>query len=63
MKRPTAKNQVEISEYCGRVEDIIEPVGGAKDSTKKHTKSTNLGPLVTEPLTKMYRDGCGALSI
>ena len=41
----------------GRVEDMIEGAGGDRDSTRRPTESTNLGPwrfTETEPPTKEY---------
>ena len=38
-------HQVVLSESCGRVEDRIEQTRRVKDTTRRPTKSTNLGPL------------------
>lgn len=55
MQRRIAKHQAELVESCRRVGDRIEQAGEVKDTTRKHTVSTNLDPwqlTETEPLTK-----------
>ena len=50
MHIPTGKHQEELRESCGRMGARIELPGGVKDTTRRHTESTNLGPLrLTEP--------------
>jgi hypothetical protein len=50
MQRTTAKHQAEPGESYGRVEDRNEQVGGVKNTIRRSTESTNLGPWgFTEP--------------
>jgi hypothetical protein len=44
MQRPTAKHTVELMDSCGRRGEKIERVREVKDTTRKPTKSANLGP-------------------
>jgi hypothetical protein len=45
MQRPTAKHQAEVKKPCERVWDRIEQARRVKDTTRRPTESTNLGPL------------------
>ena len=44
MRRPTAKHEPELRESCGRLGDTSEQVRGVKDTKRRPTDSTNLGP-------------------
>jgi hypothetical protein len=55
MQRPTAKHQVELGESCVRVGKRTEQAEGVKNTARRHTDSTNLGPRglpEAEPPTK-----------
>jgi hypothetical protein len=57
MQRPTANHQADFVETCGRVRGRIEGTGVVKDTTKRLTEPTNLGPwglMETEPSTKKH---------
>lgn len=54
MQRPKVTHQVGLWESCGRAEDRNEGARSVKDTKRRTTKSTNLGPwelTETEPLT------------
>jgi hypothetical protein len=55
MQRPTAQHHTKLRESCGSEEAWIDWAGGVKDTTRRPTESTNLGPwwlTEMEPSTK-----------
>jgi hypothetical protein len=44
MQRPISKHQVEPEESCERVGDSSKQIKDIKDTIKRPSKSTNLGP-------------------
>ena len=41
---PTAEHQAHLGESCGRVRDRTEQARGVKDTMRRPTESTTLGP-------------------
>jgi hypothetical protein len=53
MQRPTAKHQEELGEPCGTVGNGTDRAKGVKNTTRRPTESTNLGPWGSERLNQL----------
>jgi hypothetical protein len=60
MQRPTAKNQVDLRESCGRVGDGSEQARGIKNTTKRPAESINLDPWGLKQSGPPTREHAGA---
>lgn len=52
IQKPTAKHQLELGESCGRLGDRSEQARVIKDTTRRSTESTDLGPWGSKPKPK-----------
>lgn len=55
--KPTAIHQAELGESCRRLRESTEHTGGVKDTTRRSTESTTVGPswfMESEPSTKEH---------
>jgi len=59
MQRSTGKHQAEFGEPCGRVKNRIDQARGVKNTTGRHTDSSNLGPGILTEFEPPIREHAG----